>query len=57
MQAIAKTLGLLALAATIVPPALFMFKVMPLEPVKWIMLAAAVVWFAAAPFWMKAGDH
>lgn len=57
MQAIAKTLGLLSLAATIVPPALFMFKVIPLEPVKWIMLAATIGWFVCAPLWMKAGDH
>jgi hypothetical protein len=57
MQAIAKTVGLLSLAATIVPPALFMFKVLPLEPVKWIMLAATIGWFVCAPLWMKAGDH
>jgi len=57
MHRFAKTLGLLALAATIVPPALFMFKVLPLEPMKWIMLAATVVWFATAPLWMKAGDQ
>jgi len=57
MHRFAKTLGLLALVATIVPPALFMFKVLPLEPMKWIMLAATVVWFATAPLWMKAGDQ
>lgn len=53
MRSLAKTLGLLALVATILPPALFMFKVMPLEPMKWIMLAATVVWFATAPFWLS----
>jgi hypothetical protein len=53
MQSLAKFLGLLALAATIVPPALFMFKLMPLGTMQWIMLAATVVWFATAPVWMK----
>lgn len=56
MQTFAKTVGLLSLAATIVPPALFMFKVMPLEPMKIIMLVAAVCWFVTAPVWMKAGS-
>lgn len=53
MHAVAKIAGLAALAATIVPPALFLLKMMPLETVKPVMLVAAVTWFAAAPFWMK----
>lgn len=56
MSSFAKTLGLLSLAATIVPPLLFMLKLMPLEAVKWIMLAATVVWFATAPLWMKTDE-
>jgi hypothetical protein len=56
MKSLAKVLGLLALVATILPPALFMFKLMALETVKWTMLAATVVWFVTAPVWMKAGD-
>jgi hypothetical protein len=56
MQALAKTIGLLALAATIVPPVLFMLKLMPLEPMKWTMFAATIGWFATAPLWMKTGD-
>ena len=53
MQTLARILGCLALAATIVPPVLFMFKLLPLDAMKWIMLAATVVWFATAPFWMR----
>lgn len=56
MQALAKYLGLLALAATIVPPALFMFKLMPLAAMQWTMLAATFVWFATAPVWMKGSE-
>jgi len=56
MQSFAKYLGLLALAATIVPPALFMFKLMPLDAMKWTMFAATFVWFATAPVWMKGSD-
>jgi hypothetical protein len=56
MQTFAKALGLLALAATIVPPALFMFKLMPLDAVKWTMFGATVVWFATAPVWMKTSE-
>jgi hypothetical protein len=54
---IAKVLGLLALAGTIVPPVLFLTKTLALEPMKLIMLIAMVVWFVTAPLWMKGGDH
>lgn len=53
MKILARTCGLAALAGTIVPPALFLAKALPLEAVKQIMLVSTVVWFAAAPFWMK----
>jgi hypothetical protein len=52
MRPIAKSLGLLSLLGTGLPPALFMFKVLPLEPMKAIMLAAALVWFLTAPLWI-----
>jgi hypothetical protein len=54
---VAKILGLLALAGTIVPPVLFLTKQMGQEPMKLIMLISMVVWFATAPLWMKGGDH
>lgn len=52
MRSLAKTIGLLALAGTIVPPALFMFHLMSLEMMKIAMLAATVGWFATSPFWI-----
>ena len=55
--------GILALAGTIVPPALFMVQSiaggesgspsLSLDMVKATMLVSTVAWFAAAPFWMK----
>lgn len=54
---VAKVLGLLALAGTIVPPVLFLTKSLAIEPMKIIMLISMVVWFVTAPWWMKAGDQ
>ena len=53
MKTLACVCGLAALAGTIVPPALFLAKALPLEAVKHIMLISTVVWFAAAPLWMR----
>ena len=53
MTSLAKPLGLLALAGTIIPPALFMFKLLPLETMKTIMLASTIIWFVTAPLWLK----
>lgn len=53
MKMLACACGLAALAGTIVPPALFLARALPLEAVKQIMLVSTVVWFVAAPFWMK----
>jgi len=63
MKMAATSVGLLALAGTIVPPAVFMLQslaagqgaapALSLDMVKWIMLASTIAWFAAAPFWMK----
>jgi hypothetical protein len=50
MKTIACICGLAALAGTIVPPALFLAKALPLEAVKQIMLVSTIVWFAAATF-------
>lgn len=52
-RSVAKILGLGALVGTILPPAMFMFEALPLDAMKGIMLVATVVWFVAAPFWMK----
>ena len=63
MKMAATSVGLLALAGTIVPPAVFMFQsiaagqggspALPLDTVKAIMLVSTVAWFVAAPFWMR----
>lgn len=58
--------GILALAGTIVPPAVFMVQSiaagesgsasLSLDAVKATMLVSTVAWFAAAPFWMKVDE-
>lgn len=53
MRQLAKILGLLALAGTVVPPLLFLLQAMSEGSMKVIMLLSAVLWFATAPFWMK----
>lgn len=63
MKMAATLVGLLALAGTIVPPAVFMLQsiaagqggspALALDTVKAIMLVSTVAWFVAAPFWMK----
>jgi hypothetical protein len=45
-------LSLAALAATIVPPIMFLIGRISLDQTKWTMLAATIVWFAVTPFWM-----
>jgi hypothetical protein len=52
MHPLCKIIGLLALAGTIVPAALFMFKLMPLELMKQSMLVSSLVWFVTAPLWI-----
>jgi len=51
-KSVARFLGLAALAGTIVPPALTMTGLLADGPMQKIMLASAVAWFIAAPFWM-----
>ena len=57
MQTAAKFIAPLALVATILPPVLLLFKAMGPEAMKATMLAAAIAWFATAPFWMKGGSE
>lgn len=57
MNTPAKILAPLALAATLLPPVLYLFKVMSEGSMKLTMLVAAIVWFATAPFWMKGGSE
>ena len=53
MKRAAQLLSLAALAATIVPPALFFADQMSLDAMKLWMLGAAIAWFAATPVWMR----
>lgn len=57
MKAFLKPLALLALAGTIVPPMLYLTKVLGEGPMKSIMLGATVLWFATAPFFLKGGSQ
>lgn len=52
MRPILQVISGLALAATIVPPILFLAGRIDLAAAKWWMLAATVVWFAVTPLWM-----
>lgn len=55
MKTLSKAAAQLALVATIVAPVLFAAKVLAEAPMKTTLLAAAIVWFAAAPFWLRGG--
>ena len=57
MKSIAKVLAPLALAGTILPPLLFLLQAISEGPMKVTMLAAAILWFATAPFLMKGGGE
>jgi hypothetical protein len=52
-KSLARFCGLAALVGTILPPLLFMLKLMPHNAMQQVMLVAAIVWFVAAPFWLK----
>ncbi len=52
MTNIAKTVSLVALAATIVPSVLYFTGVTGHEAVKWIALFGTIAWFVATPLWM-----
>lgn len=56
MQIALKILGFTALALTLVPPLLFLAGSMALPAMKGVMLGGCILWFASAPFFMKAGD-
>jgi hypothetical protein len=56
MRTAAKIICLLALAATLVWPTLFAFRITGEGSMKLTLLLAAVAWFAAAPFWLRGGE-
>lgn len=55
MKTLARFLALLALAGTLAPPILYALGWLGEAALKNVLLAAAVLWFAAAPFGFKGG--
>ncbi len=55
MKTVTKVLAALALGLTVVPPLLFLSQSLAEEPMKHLMLAGCVLWFAASPFALKGG--
>jgi hypothetical protein len=53
MTTLWRTVSVLALAATILPPLLYGRGGLELEAMKHWMTAGSVAWFVATPFWMK----
>jgi hypothetical protein len=53
MKRIAQAISGLALIGTLLPPCLFFADALDLAVVKQWMMAAALVWFLATPFWME----
>jgi hypothetical protein len=56
MRVLAKPLALVSLAATIVPPLLFLTGTVGEGAMKTTMLFATIAWFIFAPFWLKEND-
>ena len=52
MKTLTQIISWLALAATIVPPVLYLGGGMELDRVKVWMLIATIVWFVTVPLWM-----
>jgi len=53
LKRIAQVLSAVALAGTLIPPALFFADRLGLTATGHWMLGAAVLWFLATPFWME----
>jgi hypothetical protein len=53
MKRVAQIISWLALAGTLLPPGLFFVDKLELASMQQWMLAAAIVWFLATPFWME----
>ena len=52
MRRILQVISWIALAATILPPVLFLAGKMSFDTTQTWMLAATIVWFIATPLWM-----
>ncbi len=56
MNLVARVVGILALGLTVIPAALFAAGKLGEEPMKTAMIVGVVLWFAAAPLWLKGGE-
>lgn len=57
MNSVARYASWLALALTVVPAALFALNVLGDGPMKIAMVVGTVLWFGAAPYWLKGGGE
>ena len=57
MNTVARYFSWLALALTVVPAALFALHLLGDGPMKLAMVVGAVMWFGAAPYWLKGGGE
>ena len=53
MKTVAQIISGIALAGTILPSLLFFSGKLELDPLKFAMLIATILWFVATPFWME----
>ncbi len=53
MKTIAKIISFIALASAVALPLAFFADRLPLASVQSGLLAATILWFASAPFWME----
>lgn len=54
MKQVAKILGMASLALTLGAPLLYLFQAIGDGAMKMALLLGMVMWFATAPFWIKA---
>ncbi len=52
MRTLLQAVSWIAIIGTILPSVLYLFNLISLDSCKWTMLAAAIAWFVATPFWM-----
>jgi hypothetical protein len=55
MNTVARYASWLALALTVLPAVLFALNLLGDGPMKIAMIVGAVMWFVAAPYWLKGG--
>ena len=56
MKLVVRLIGLVALGLTVIPAALFAAGQIEEASMKTSMIVGTVLWFAAAPLWLKGGE-